>query len=150
MVHSRYVAEPFPLVVVSVGCLAFGGALRANSLDHIVDGFGVETIGQIYGWDRNILKTKGAVADFTVKMHMSVVIRVTVSVAEFVSDPFATVINLVEQMALIEQGEGTEYAGFVNGVNHVLKFRHSDRTMAVSQRFKYQQTVRCRLDTVLV
>lgn len=135
---------------MSVGCLAFGGALGADALNHIIDGLGAEAIGQIYGWNRNILKAEGTVACFAMKMHVAVVINIAVSVAKFVSDTLAAVINLVQEMVLIEQGESAEYAGFINGVNGILKFRHSNGAVAVSQRFKNQQPVGCGLDTVLV
>ena len=142
--HSRYVAERVPLSA------ALFGALGADAFDHVVDGFGLESVGQCDCGDWNILKAEGAVADLAVEMYVAVVIDVTVGVAEFVSDPFAAVINLVEQMVVAEQGEGAEYAGLVNGVNGVLQLGHSDGTMAVSQRLEYQQAVRCGLDTVLI
>ena len=144
MGHSRYVAERVPLSA------ALFGALGADALDHVVCGLGLEAGGQCYCGDGNILKTEGLVADLAVEMHVAVIIHIAVCVAEFVSDPFATVVNLVQQMLLLEQGQGAEYAGFVNGVNGVLELGHSDGTMAVSQRLEYQQAVRCGLDTVLI
>ena len=151
MGRSRYVAGHGSLVVMmSVACLTFAGTFGADALDHIVDGFGLEAVGQRNGRDGNILKAEGAVADLAVKVHVAVIIDITVSVAEFISDPFTAVIDLVEQMVVAEEGKGAEYAGLVYGVNLVLKLGHSDGVMAVSQRLKYQQTVRCGLDTVLI
>ena len=144
MAHSRYVAEPFPLSA------AFFCALGADALDHVVDRFGLESVGQCYCGDGDILKAEGLVADLAVKMYVAVVIDFAVSVAEFVSDPFATVVYLMQQMVIAEQGQGAENAGLVNGVNGVLELGHSDGTMAVSQRLEYQQAVRCGLDAVLV
>ena len=144
MGHSRYVAEPFALSAV------FFGALGADALDHVVYGLGLETVGQCDCGDGDFLKAEGLVADFAVEMDVAVVIDLAVCVAEFVSDPFATVVYLVQQMVVAEQGQGAEYAGLVNGVNGVLELGHSDGTMAVSQRLEYQQAVRCGLDAVLV
>jgi hypothetical protein len=69
-------------------------------------------------------------------------------VAEFVSDPLATVINLVQEVVFLKQGQGAEYARLVNCVNGVLKFGHGDGTVAVGQRLKYQQSVGCRFYSV--
>jgi len=101
------------VMVMSVTCLTFAGTFGADALDHIVDGFGLETVGQCYSGDGDLLKAEGAVADFAVEMHVAVIIDITVSVAEFVSDPFTAVIDLVEQMVVAEEGQGTEYAGLV-------------------------------------
>ena len=143
MAHSRYVAEPFPLSAV------FLGALGADALDHVVDGFCLESVGQCDCGNGNLLKAEGAVADFAVEMYVAVVIDITVCVAEFVSDPFAAVIDLMQQMVLLEQGQGAEYAGLVTGVNGVLKLGHSDGTVALGQRFKHQQPVGSGLYPVL-
>ena len=135
---------------MSVACLTFAGAFGADALDHVVECLGPEAVGQRNCGDGDFLKAEGAVADFAMEMHVAVIIDITVSVAEFVSDPFTAVIDLVEQMAVAEQGKGAEYAGFVNGVNGILQLRHSDGVVAVSQCLKYQQTVCCRLDTVFI
>ena len=144
MGHSRYVAVPSPL------SSALFGALGADAFDHVVDGLGLEAVGQCDCRNGDLLKAEGAVADLTVEMDVAVVIDIAVCVAEFVSDPFTAVINLMQQVVLIEQGQSAEYAGLVNGVNGVLKLGHGDGTVALGQRLEYQQTVRCGLDTVLI
>jgi hypothetical protein len=90
------------MVMMCMACLAFTGTFGADALDHIIGGLCLEAIGQLYCWDGDILKAEGSVADFAMEMYVAVVIRIAVSVAEFVSDSFTTVVNLVQEMALIE------------------------------------------------
>ena len=135
MAHSRYVAEPFPLSA------AFFCALGADALDHVVDGFGLEAVGQCDCGDGDILKAEGLVADLAMEMHVAVIIDFAVSVTEFVSDPFAAVIYLMKKVMLLEECEGAEYARLVNGIDDVLKLGHGDGTVAVGQRLEYQQPV---------
>lgn len=143
MAHSRYVAEPFPLSA------ALFGTFGADALGHIVYGLNLEAVRIFYLRDGQFLKAEGAVADLAVKMHVAVIIHIAVGVAEFVSDSFTAVINLVQQVVLLEEGEGAENARLVNGVNSVLKLGHGDGTVAVGQRLKYQQPVGRGLDSVL-
>lgn len=137
MGHSRYVAGPFPLPA------ALFGAFGADALGHIVYGLNLETVRIFYLRDGQFLKAEGAVADLAMKMYVAVIIHIAVGVAEFVSDPFAAVIDLMQEVVFLEQGQGAEYARLVNGVNGVLKFGHGDGTVAVSQRLKHQQPVGC-------
>ena len=143
MGHSRYVAGPFPLPA------ALFGALGADALGHVVYGLNLETVRIFYCRDGQFLKAERAVTDLAVEMHVAVIIHIAVCVAEFISDPLATVINLVQEVVFLEQGQGTEYARLVNGVNCVLKFGHGDGTVAVGQRLKYQQPVCCWFYSVL-
>jgi hypothetical protein len=137
MAHSRYVAEPSPLSA------ALFGAFGADALGHIVYGLNQETVRIFYCRYGQFLKAERAVADLAMEMYVAVIVHIAVCVAEFVSDPLATVINLVQEVVFLEQGQGTEYARLVNGVNGVLKLGHCDGTMAVSQRLKYQKPVCC-------
>ena len=137
MVHSMYVAGPFPLPA------ALFGAVGADALGHVVYGLNLETVRIFYCRDGQFLKAERAVADLAVEMHVGVIVHTPVCVAEFISDPLATVINLVQEVVFLEQGQGTEYARLVNGVNCVLKFGHGDGTVAVGQRLKYQKPVGC-------
>jgi fumarate reductase subunit D len=135
MARNRYEAESFPLMVMmGVGCLAFAGTLGADAFYHEVGGLCNESIGQLNCWNRDILKAECAVARLAVKMHVTVIIYFTVSVAEFVSDALAAVINLVQQMVLVEKGQSAEYARLVNGVNLILQLSHSDGALTISQR----------------
>ena len=150
MAHSMYVAEPSPLVVVmGVGYLAFTGTLGADAFYHKVYGLCLETVGQINCRNRNVLQTEGTVAHLAVEMYVAVVIDPTVGMAELVTHTLAAVINLMQQMVLLKEGEGSEYAGLVNGVNLILKLRHGEGAVTLSQRFQDQQPVSCRLDPVL-
>ena len=142
MGHSRYVAGPFPLPA------DLFGALGADALGHVVYGLNLETVRIFYCRDGQFLKAERAVADLAVEMHVVVIVHIAVCVAEFISDPLATVINLVQEVVFLEQGQGTEYARLVSGVNGVLKFGHGDGTMAVGQRLKDQQSVGCRFYSV--
>ena len=126
--HSRYVAEPFPLSA------ALFGAFGADALGHIVYGLNLETVRIFYLRDGQFLKAECAVAHLAVKVHVAVIIHIAVCVAEFIAYALAAVINLVQQVMLLEEGEGTEYSRLVNGVNGVLKFGHGDGTVAVGQR----------------
>ena len=143
MGHSRYVAEPFPLFA------ALFGALGADAFYHVVDGLGLEAVGKCDCGNGYLLKAEGAVADLAVEMYVAVVIDIAVRVAEFVSDPFAAVIDLMQQMVLLEEGQRAKYAGLVDGVNGVLKLGHSDGTVALGQRLKHQQPVGSGLYSVL-
>jgi hypothetical protein len=89
-------------MVMSVDGLAFSGAIGADSLDHVIDGFGLETIGQLYVWNGGLLQAEGAVTDLTVKMHVAVIVNIAGGVAEFVSDSLTAVVNLVQEMVLVE------------------------------------------------
>jgi hypothetical protein len=151
MGRNMYVAVPCSSVMVmSVYGPALGGAVGADALDHIIDGLAPETVGQLYGRNVNLLEAEGSVARFAVKMHVAVIVHIAGGVAEFVSDPFAAVINLVQEMILVEKGEGAENTRFVYGVNLVLQLGNCDGPMTVSQRFKHQQTVCSGLDPVLL
>lgn len=143
MGHSRYVAGPFPLPATLFG------TVRADALGHVVYGLNLETVRIFYCRYGQFLKAERAVADLAVEMHVAVIVHIAVCVAEFVSDPLATVINLVQEVVFLEQGQGTEYARLVNCVNGVLKFGHGDGTVAVGQRLKYQQPVCCWFYSVL-
>ena len=150
MAHSMYVAEPSPLVVVmGVGCLAFAGAFRADAFYHEVGGLSNESLGQVYCRNRNLLQTECAVARLAMEMYVTVVIGLTGGVAELVAHTFAAVINLMQQMVLLKEGEGAEYAGLVNGVNLILQLRHGNGAVTLSQRLQHQQPVSSRLDAML-
>jgi hypothetical protein len=137
MVHSMYVAGPFPLPA------ALFGALGADTLGHVVYGLNQETVRIFYCRYRQFLKAERAVTYLTMEMHVAVIVHIAVCVAEFISDPLATVINLVQEVVFLEKGQGAEYARLINCVNGVLKFGHSDGTGAVGQRLKYQKPVGC-------
>ena len=126
------------------------GALGADAFDHIVHRFGLETVGECDCGNWDILEAEGLVADFAVEMYVTVIIYVAVSVAEFVSDPFAAVVNLMQQMVVAEQCQSAEYPGLIDGVDLVLQLGHSDGVVDIGQRFKHQQPIGCGLDTVLV
>ena len=143
MGHSRYVAEPFPLPA------ALFGALGADALGHVVYGLNLETVRIFYSRDGQFLKTERAVTYLTVEMHVAVIVHIAVCVAEFIAYALTAVINLVQQVVLLEEGEGAEYARLVNGVNGVLKFGHGDGAVAVGQRLKHQQPVSCWFYSVL-
>ena len=131
------------MVVMGVGGLALAGAFRADAFYHVVGGLCHESLGQVYCRNGDILQTECAVARLAVEMYVAVVIGLTGGMAELVAHTLAAVINLVQQMILIEKGQGAEYAGLVNRVNLILKFGHSDGAVTLSQRLKYQQPV-CR------
>jgi len=132
MVHSRYVAEPFPLSA------ALFGAFGADALCHVVYGLNLETVRIFYLRNGQFLKAEGAVAHLAVKVYVAVIIHIAMGVAEFIAYALAAVIYLMQKVMLLEQGEGAEYAGLVNCVDGVLKLRHGDGTVAVGQRLEYQ------------
>ena len=143
MVHSMYVAELFPLPV------ALLGAFRAYTLGHKVYGLYVETVRIVYCRYGQFLKAECAVAHFTVKMNVAVIIHIAVGMAQLVAYTFTAVIDLVQQMVLLEKGQSTEYSRLVDGVNGILKFGHSNGAVAVGQRLQDQQPISRRLDPVL-
>ena len=127
MAHSRYVAEPSPLFLLF-------GAFGADALGHVIYTLHLIAVrvGDCgYG---SILQTERAVAHLAVEMYVAVIIGLTGGVAELVAHTLAAVINLVQQMVLIEKGQGAEYAGLIDRIYLILKFGHSDGAVTVSQR----------------
>jgi hypothetical protein len=51
-----------------------------------------------------------------------VVIVLVVAVAEFIADPFAHILQRVDEMHFPEQLQGTENVGFINRVKTLLQF----------------------------
>ena len=111
----------------------FAGTLRTDTLGHVVSGLNMESVRKFYHRNRNLLKAECAVADFTVEMYVAVIVNITFGVTQFIADPLAAVINLMQKVVLLEQRKGAEYAGLVYGVNLILQLGHSNRVMTVCQ-----------------
>ena len=138
------------MVMMGVDGLAFTGAFRADALYHIVYSLRTETVRQLYNRNRYILQAECAVAGFAVEMDVTVIVNIACGMTELISDPITAVINLMQKMVLIEESQGAEYAGLVNGVYLVLQLSHSYWPMTIRQRLKYQQPVGRGLDSVFL
>ena len=121
------------MVVMGMDSVAFAGAFRADSLGHVVYALHPEPFWVLHLWNGQFLKAECAVADFTVEMYVAVIVNITFGVTQFITHPFAAVINLMQKVVLLEQSKGAEYAGLVYGVNLILQLGHSNRVMTVCQ-----------------
>ena len=144
MVHSRYVAEPFPLSA------ALFGAFGADALGHIVYGLNLETVRIFYLGNGQFLKAEGAVAHLAVKVYVAVIINIAVGVAQLIAYALATVINLMEQVVLFKKSQSAEYTRLINGINLVFQFGHRDWAVHIGQSLEHQKPVGSGLDSMLV
>ena len=110
----------------------------------------MESFRKFHGRNRYLFHTESPVADLAVEMHVTVIINVTMGVAQFIAYAFTAIVNLMQQMVLFEYGKGAEYPGLVYGINALLKFRHCYGAVTFCQRLQYQQPVGCGLDSVLL
>lgn len=110
------------MVVMGMDSVAFADTFRADSLCHVVDALHLETVRVIHLGYGQLFKTECAVAHFTVKMHVTVIINPAMGMAQLVSHTLAAVIDLMQQMVLLEKHQSTEYARLIDGVNLILQF----------------------------
>ena len=115
----------------------------------VVDALDAEAVRIADDGDGHVLEAESPPARLAVEMDVTVIVNIAGGVTELITDAVTAVIDLMEQMVLIEEGQGAEYAGLVNGVNPVLQLGHSDGPVAVSQSLKHQQPVGRGLDSVL-
>ena len=79
--------------------------------------FRFKSLGDRYFRDGRSLQAKSTVALGAVEMDMEVVVIVlVVAVAEFIADPFAHILQRVDEMHFPEQLQGAENVGFINRV----------------------------------
>ena len=103
-------------------------AMRADSLDHVGDGFCCESVREFYFRYRRSLETECAVADFAIKMGVHVVQGAVVfAVAYFVFQYAVAVFDGMHDMMFHELAQHPENAGLVHGFHYFRQFRQRYR-----------------------
>ena len=101
-----------------------------------------------------LLKTEGPAAGLAVEVDVEIIVGITfqtvlmMAVAYLVADALASVLYVVQEMVLPEQGQGAGYDGFVHGPQGRLDFRHADRTLFLEDGLEDEDPVCSRLYSV--
>lgn len=97
--------------------LLFCGAFRADAFEHVVDGTGPETGGDVNHRYTDIFEAEGLHALLAIKVDMLVVKRVVrVAVAQLVFKRTASVLDYVYYILCCKKFKYAEYACLVEGV----------------------------------
>ena len=103
-------------------------AVRANTLNQIINSLYVKTFRNRDRRDGSVFEAEGATAFFAVEVDVDVIVFiVVVTVAEFVADAVAGVVQHVDEVRLAESLQRPEDVGFVDGFELGFQFRHGHR-----------------------
>lgn len=135
--------------VVGVGT-GSSGAVGTDSLDEVVETRSFVALGQGDDGYGDVPKTERAMAALAMEVGMLVIVLVVaVALTELVVYAFAAALDDVNQVLVAEKGEDTEDAGAVQCQQPLLQFCQRERTVAVGQGARHEQTVGCGSDVVV-
>lgn len=106
----------------------------AKALDHIVDGIHLESLRQVDLGDSRFVEAEGTVAELAIEVGVLVVNGAfVVAVADFVFQHAAAVLDGVDEVVLLEQGERAEYGAAVGRLHAVFQFAQRKRLPGLLQ-----------------
>ena len=115
-------------------------AFFADTFDDIFCFFGLKAAGQWHLRNLYVGQADGLVAETAGEVYMAGALAGVVVVAYTVFLRSATVVDIVQQMGVAEEGEGAEQGGAVDGGQRLLKVGKAEYTVdAVAQLLPYKQ-----------
>lgn len=94
--------------------LSFFCAVWADALDDIFGLFGDKTVGEGDGRYGYVGKTEGVVADAAGEVDVTAALACVVVMTYAVFLRTTTVVDIVQEMGVAEEGEGAEECGFID------------------------------------
>ena len=128
------------------------GALGAETLDGVVDGFDVITFRQgDYGY-LDILDAECPAALLAVEMDVPVLDPADsgLAAADLVFCGSAAVLERMNRVVLEQDVEGAEYCGLVHGLQFRLQFGHGYGMSELREFLEYEDAGRSRVDAVVL
>ncbi len=119
--------------------------MRADAFDEVFCFFGYEPFWDGYRRDGYVGETESAVADAAGEVYVTHAATGVVVVADAVFLDSAAVVDVVEQVCVAENGEGSEEGGAVDGRHGIFEVAEAEDTISLmSDYLPYHQSYSSR------
>lgn len=133
------------------GMMPVGGAVLADTFQHVVGRLDGESVRNLYERDMDCLETESLVADSAIEVDMHVIQGAFFfPFAYLVFDGAAPVVDGMDDMMLDKQFQSPEYAGLVDSVQNHFQIGKGYCPFGRENGIRHQQPYRCRLDSFLL
>lgn len=126
------------------------GAFGTDSFEKVVGRPGIITFRQGHWRDMDVVETECTMAFLAVEMHMGILVMGSIMAETKLIPGTFNILDRVDEMMLLENGEATEYPGLVYRSDAFFQLHHAQWPAGIIESPGHQQPVSCSLDSMLL